>query len=85
MPETGPRRSGRWWGRVVRWLGFRESHPEWQRARELIRAVDAGGLPLNPVRVNDIARALGLDVSRRAGVEDTIARIRTALQRHDGA
>lgn len=52
-----------------------------QRARDLIAAIDAGGLPLNAVRVNAIARDLGLEVSTRASVEDTIARIRLALQR----
>jgi len=51
-----------------------------QRAVSLIAAVDAGGLPLNPARVNDIARGLGLEVSRSASVEDTIARIRKALR-----
>jgi hypothetical protein len=50
-----------------------------QRAVDLIAAVDAGGLPLNPARVNDIARKLGLEVSTKAPVEETIARIRTAL------
>jgi hypothetical protein len=45
----------------------------------LIAAVDAGGVPLNPARVNDIARQLGLEVSRKAAVEDTLARIRVAL------
>jgi hypothetical protein len=50
-----------------------------QRAASLIAAIDAGGLPLNPARVNDIARQLGLEVSRKASVEDTIARIRKAL------
>ena len=53
--------------------------PERQRALDLIAAVDAGGVPLNPARVNDIARKLGLEVSTKASVEDTIARIRTAL------
>lgn len=53
--------------------------PERQRALDLIAAIDAGGLPLNPARVNDIARNLGLEVSTRAPVEDTIARIRAAL------
>jgi hypothetical protein len=52
-----------------------------QRARDLVRAVDAGGLPLNPARVNDIARQLGLEVSSRAPMEKTIERIRQALQR----
>lgn len=51
-----------------------------QQAARLIAAVDAGGVPLNPARVNDIARQLGLEVSRKAAVEDTIARIRVALQ-----
>jgi hypothetical protein len=52
-----------------------------QRARDLIRAVDAGGLPLNAAIVNDIARQLGLEVSSRARMEETIARIRGALGR----
>lgn len=54
---------------------------ERQRALDLVAAVDAGGLPLNPARVNAIARSLGLEVSTRAPVEDTIARIRQALGR----
>ena len=54
---------------------------EQQRALDLIKAVDAGGLPLNPARVNAIARSLGLEVSIRAPVEDTLQRIRHALAR----
>ena len=54
---------------------------ERQQAQALIAAVDAGGLPLNPARVNQIARQLGLEVSTRAPVEQTIARIRAALAR----
>ena len=54
---------------------------EVQRAEQLIAAIDAGGLPLNPARVNDIARQLGLVVSPRARVEDTIERIRAAVER----
>lgn len=52
-----------------------------QRARDLIRAVDAGGLPLNAAIVNDIARGLGLEVSARAPMPETIERIRKALGR----
>ena len=52
-----------------------------QRAKDLITAIDAGGLPLNPARVNDIARQLGLEVSSRAPMEQTIERIRQALRR----
>lgn len=55
--------------------------PEIRHARALIAAIDAGGIPLNPLRVNTIARALGLEVSRQAPVEETIARIRAALDR----
>ena len=54
---------------------------ERQQAQALVDAVDAGGLPLNPARVNQIARQLGLEVSTRAPVEQTIARIRAALAR----
>lgn len=59
--------------------GQKRSPSAHQRAMSLVKAVDAGGLPLNPARVNDIARGLGLEVSRTASVEDTIARIRKAL------
>jgi hypothetical protein len=52
-----------------------------QRAKALVAAVDAGGLPLNPARVNDIARQLGLEVSTRAAMADTVERIRLALKR----
>lgn len=51
------------------------------QARKLIRAIDAGGLPLNPAKVNAIARALGLEVSRKAPVGETVERIRVALTR----
>ena len=61
------------------WLGPRPPPSARQRAVDLIAAVDAGGLPLNPARVNDIARQLGLEVSAKAPVEDTIGRIRAAL------
>lgn len=51
------------------------------QALALIKAIDAGGMPLNPARVNQIARALGLEVSSHAPVEETIGRIRAALER----
>lgn len=57
-----------------------ELPPERQRAVDLIAAIDAGGIPLNPARVNDIARKLGLDVPTTAPVEVTIGRIRKALE-----
>jgi len=55
--------------------------PEIEQARCLIAAIDRGGIPLNPAKVNAIARNLGLEVSRRAPVEATIVRIRAALER----
>ena len=62
-------------------LGRRKPLSAEQRARDLIQAVDAGGLPLNAAIVNDIARQLGLEVSSRARMDETIARIRLALGR----
>lgn len=55
--------------------------PEIEQARALIQAIDRGGLPLNPARVNAIARALGLEVSRQAPVGQTVERIRACLLR----
>lgn len=52
---------------------------ELAQARALIAAIDAGGIPLYPGKVNQIARALGLEVSREAPVEQTVARIRAWL------
>lgn len=66
------------WHRLWRRPGPLNEH---QQARALIAAIDAGGLPLNPARVNQIARGLGLEVSRHAPVEDTVERIRRALAR----
>jgi hypothetical protein len=67
---------------VAVWLGHRpDATPEMARARALIAAVDAGGVPLNPAKVNHIGRALGLEVSSKAPVEETIERIRQALAR----
>jgi hypothetical protein len=67
--------------RLKKLLGLpeKEAPSERQRAQDLIAAVDAGGLPLNPARVNDIARQLGLEVSSKAPVQETIERIRIAL------
>ena len=58
---------------------FARMPPERQRAMDLIAAIDAGGIPLNAARVNDIARRLGLEVSIEAPMEATIARIRAVL------
>jgi len=49
------------------------------QARQLIKAIDQGGLPLNPIKVNHIARSLGLEVDVKAPMQETIERIRQAL------
>jgi hypothetical protein len=71
--------------RTLLWLKTRltgsKSVTAEQRAKDLIAAIDAGGLPLNPARVNDIARQLGLEVSVKAPMAQTIERIRQALTR----
>ena len=54
-----------------------------EHARRLIEAIDLGGIPLNPAKVNAIARSFGLEVSRRAPVEQTVERIRACLRRVD--
>jgi len=53
--------------------------PEVERGVALIRAIDAGGVPLNPMRVNDIGRKLGLEVLGSAPMDETIDRIRQQL------
>lgn len=68
--------------RLLKWLGFKRALPmETRQAIALIAAIDAGGIPLNPAKVNEIARNLGLEVSRKAPVDETIRRIRAALER----
>ncbi|MBU3657384.1 MAG: hypothetical protein FGM35_05070 [Rhodocyclaceae bacterium] len=54
---------------------------EYQAAKALITGIDKGGIPLNPVKVNAIARDLGLEVSVKDPVEKTIQRIRNAVER----
>lgn len=68
--------------RIKNWL-LRQPAPlsDIDQARQLIAAIDRGGIPLNPAKVNAIARNLGLEVSRSAQVEQTIERIRQTLKR----
>lgn len=70
--------------RLLTRLGLAKAAPPTspeERARRLIAAIDAGGLPLDPALLNRMARDLGLEVSRRARPEDTVARLRAALAR----
>ena len=54
---------------------------EIDRARPLIAAIDAGGIPLDKAIIRWIAESFGLEVPRTARNEDTIERIRAALKR----
>ena len=69
------------WRKITALIGpERQPVTPQDQAKVLIKAIDAGGLPLNAARVNDIARQLGLDVATTAPLEVTIARIRKALR-----
>lgn len=59
--------------------GCQTDAPDVARGVALIRAIDAGGVPLNPMRVNDIGRKLGLEVPTSARMDETIERIRQRL------
>jgi hypothetical protein len=69
---------------LSRYLGSQAPVPKpvdvTKRAKDLIAAIDAGGLPLNPFIVNDIGRQLGLEVATDAPMMDTITRIRKTLE-----
>ncbi len=68
--------------RILNWFKPRNSEPvEIRRAKQLISAIDAGGIPLDPARIGRIAEDLGLEVSKKARMEDTIERIRMAIKR----
>jgi hypothetical protein len=55
--------------------------PEINTAKDLLTAIDKGGVPLNPAKLNNVARDIGLDVSKSAKPEETIRRIRNAVER----
>ena len=58
-----------------------EISPEVLQAKQLINAIDRGGIPLNPMKVNSIARSLGLDVKTTAPMQETIERIRQKISK----
>lgn len=64
--------------------GSKRIQPEFDhvaRARNLLAAIDRGGTPSNPAIINDIARGFGLEVSSKAPMQETIERIRQAVDR----
>lgn len=54
-----------------------------ERARKLIAAIDAGGIPLDQAIITRIAESFGLELSKTAHTDETIERIRSALNRCD--
>ncbi|TNC99035.1 MAG: hypothetical protein FD121_444 [Gallionellaceae bacterium] len=69
--------------RILNWLKPADNTPtEIRRAKQLISALDAGGIPLDPAIIVRIAEDLGLEVSKKASMEGTIERIRAAIARH---
>lgn len=69
--------------RILNWFRPADNTPaEIRRAKQLISAIDAGGIPLDPAIIIRIAEGLGLEVSRKARTEETIARIRAAITRY---
>jgi hypothetical protein len=62
-------------------FGKKQPLSDIEQARRLISAIDRGGIPLSPAKVNAIARNLGLEVSTKAPVEETIQRLRAAIAR----
>ena len=58
---------------------FKSYPPEVANAKQLLKAIDRGGIPLNPIKINQIARNLGLEVSTSALMGETIERIRITL------
>lgn len=82
MAKMATRRKSGLLGWLGTWFAPRaELSPELQQGVDLLDAIDAGGIPLNAARVNQIARDLGLEVSRGAAMAETIARIRAAVAR----
>jgi len=76
------KKRSRYWSWILKLLPNSKAVPrEYQAAKALITGIDKGGIPLNPVKVNAIARDLGLEVSVKDPVEKTIQRIRNALER----
>ncbi len=64
------------------WLRRRPRLPrELQAGKDVVDAIDGGGLPLDATRINRIARELGLEVSPQAPPEQTVARLRAAVER----
>jgi hypothetical protein len=51
------------------------------QAKQLLTAIDQGGIPTDPIRINNIGRALGLEVLASAPMTETINRIRDMVNK----
>jgi len=67
------------WFKLLCGKRFRSEDPVRRRARLLLSSIDAGGLPTDPILVNRMGRALGLDISPSDPMPSTIQRIRECL------
>ena len=59
----------------------RQPADDLERARALVHAADRGERPIDPDKVRELVRALGLEVSSHAGAADVIDKIRRELSR----
>ncbi len=50
-------------------------------AKQMLAAIDQGGIPTDPIRINKIGRALGLEILASAPMFETISRIRDAINK----
>ena len=60
---------------------FKRDSEDVKNAKSLLQAIDRGGIPTNPIKLNHVARRLGLEVSPSAPMNETIERMRAFLQR----
>jgi hypothetical protein len=67
-------------------LFFKKRSPpsDLEQAVSLLRAIERGGIPLHPAKINAIARGLGLEVLAKDPPERTIERIQAAVTRAQG-
>lgn len=64
---------------VLNW--FKRDSEDVKNAKVLLKAIDKGGIPSNPIKLNHVARRLGLEVSPSAPLAETIDRMRAFLKR----
>ena len=60
---------------------FKRDSDDVKNAKALLKAIDKGGIPTNPIKLNHVARRLGLEVSPSAPMSETIERMRECLKR----